>query len=104
MTEQDTIPQNTMNENRTVDDASPLPSPHPPDVTALLKLVNQWEATVRSKFRCAAQEPEDFPRRFIEHGAVCYFNCARQLRDLIESRNGSLDLELQILEQDTERP
>lgn len=69
-----------------------------------MALVTEWEAVARSKFRCAEKEHDEFPKQFIEHGAICYANCAFQLRNLIESRDISLDLEFQILQQDSKRP
>jgi hypothetical protein len=67
-------------------------------------LMANWVATARAKFRSADMEPEAFPRRFIVNGAICYANCFMELSQLIESRSYSLDLEFQVLEQDTERP
>jgi hypothetical protein len=67
-------------------------------------LVTEWEAVARSKFRCAEKEQHEFQRRFIEHGAICYANCAFQLRHLIEAGDSSLDLELQIVKKDSKSP
>lgn len=40
----------------------------------------------RSAFRNAEYEPkESFGRRFIEHGAMCYFNCWSQLRQFLDA-------------------
>lgn len=45
-------------------------------------LVTQWEGVARRKFSDAAVESDPMGKRLIEHGAVCYWNCAQQLRTL----------------------
>jgi len=68
---------------------SDLPTESPPAANPsreqLLEPVRKWSATASAKFRCGAQEPEEFPRRFIEHGAICYANCAIALHKLIKA-------------------
>lgn len=57
-------------------------SPIPAD---LLKLADEWEHLARCKFQSAKAQPDEAGRRFIEHGAVCYFNCAQELRTTLAS-------------------
>jgi hypothetical protein len=60
--------------------------------TAKLKdLAIKWERISAIKFDDAESENNEFGKKFIEHGAVCYFNCASQLRHLLESVNIPLD-------------
>lgn len=49
------------------------------------QLVKEWGKISGKKFADADLEHDEFGKRFIEHGAVCYFNCARQLQHLIET-------------------
>lgn len=49
----------------------------------IIALTEQWKARARSKFLSAEQEPHEMGRRLIEHGAMCYFNCAQELGALI---------------------
>lgn len=46
-------------------------------------LSDLWRRRATRAMECAAaQDPADeFGRRFIEHGAMCYFNCARELME-----------------------
>jgi hypothetical protein len=55
------------------------------DNPQLMKLLLKWEHTARRKFADADQEADPFGKRFIEHGAICYFNCARDLRALADA-------------------
>ena len=52
---------------------------------ALLALVQKWEQRARRAFESATQEKTAFGRRFIEHGAMCYFNCAQDLRAAVQA-------------------
>lgn len=52
----------------------------PPIPVDLLKLADEWEHRARCKFQSAQAQHDEAARRFIEHGATCYFNCAQQLR------------------------
>jgi hypothetical protein len=51
----------------------------------IFPLVEKWEDIARRKFQCAENE-KDNPmhrptgRKFIEHGAMCYYNCAQELK------------------------
>jgi len=56
----------------------------------ILELVTQWENTARGKFINAKQQKDDISNRptgkqFIEHGAICYCNCATELREVLSS-------------------
>ena len=51
----------------------------------LISLIEKWENTARNKFRSAKRQKDDptsrpTAERFISHGAICYFNCAQDLR------------------------
>jgi len=43
-------------------------------------IIDEWENRARCKFESAEAQPDDASRRFVEHGATCYFNCAQELR------------------------
>ena len=47
------------------------------------QLAEVWEQRARSAFRNAELETDEFGRRFIEHGAVCYANLS-QGNDMIK--------------------
>lgn len=64
-------------------DSHPAPTRH-----QLLQLISKWGQRASASFRSAAMEPEEFPRRFIEHGAMNYFNCAMELQTLLDSNIG----------------
>lgn len=69
----------------------------------LLVLAENWEQLARNKFRSAQEESDPMGRRLIEHGATCYFNCAQQLRKSVQP-DAVVDLDLQVFNQDAERP
>lgn len=71
---------------------------------ALLALADEWERIAGIKFDAAKHEPEGIQRKFVQHGAICYFNCACQLRQFVKARYPQADLEAQVLQQDPERP
>lgn len=49
-------------------------------------LTESWERRARAAFRSADRyEQGSIERRFIEHGAMCYFNCCEELRVAIQS-------------------
>lgn len=66
----------------------------------LLKLVQKWERTAAKKFKDAEHE-DTFGKRFIEHGAMCYYNCAQDLKKTIESWDSGLGFDFQILKEDS---
>ncbi len=56
----------------------------------LFALIEKWENTARNKFRSSERKkdnPANRPtgKQFIEHGAICYTNCARELRAALVS-------------------
>lgn len=51
----------------------------------LFLLAEKWKQRARSKVRSASFESSDFGRRFIEHGAMCYANCADELIEALSS-------------------
>ena len=53
------------------------------DIEKLIDLVKSWEQQSKIRFRNAEHEKNEMGKRLIEHGATCYFNCAKQLRDSI---------------------
>jgi hypothetical protein len=57
------------------------------EIERLKMLADAWKHTAKCKFDSAkAQKPEDeFGKRFIQHGAMCYNNCAMELGNLISS-------------------
>lgn len=54
----------------------------------LLLLIEEWERRARSAYASADHwrgRGDDFAARFIDHGAVCYANCATDLRVAIKA-------------------
>ena len=47
---------------------------------AALNLACEWERRAKLKFTDAEREQDPMHRRLVEHGAVCYFNAAAELR------------------------
>lgn len=68
-----------------------------PGRAELMALADKWTGLARRKFASAGQQApaDNFGKRFIEHGAVCYFNCAQELMDLIRSAEESRTLATQ---------
>lgn len=58
----------------------------PPTATRhqLLALISQWMQRASSSFRSASMEPKGIERQCIEHAGKCYWNCARELQELID--------------------
>lgn len=48
--------------------------------SAISGLPAKWEGTARRKFIDAAREENEMGKKLIEHGAMCYFNCAQELK------------------------
>lgn len=46
-------------------------------------LADQWEHTARCKLQSAGMQTDEAERRFVEHGAICYFKCAQELREML---------------------
>jgi len=51
----------------------------------LMRLVLEWEQSARSQFQCGERTTDPMGKRLVEHGAVCYFNCAQALRTHLAS-------------------
>jgi hypothetical protein len=49
----------------------------------LLALVESWKRRARWTFADAGHERNEMGKRLIEHGAMCYYNAATELADLI---------------------
>ena len=47
----------------------------------LSALVARWEQSARRAFWDAESEADPMGKRLIEHGAMCYFNCAQDLKE-----------------------
>jgi len=52
----------------------------------LRELLELWDRRCANKFRWAEQEASEFGRRFIRHGAVNMYNCAYELRCILDGR------------------
>lgn len=64
------------------------PSPVPSVETALLHpLVDKWVAQAGRKFASADHESDSVAKRFIIHGAICYFNAACELQKILKNPN-----------------
>ena len=53
------------------------------DKNELLVLIEKWERISRRAFCDADHEKDPMGKRLIEHGAMCYFNCSRELRVIL---------------------
>ena len=51
----------------------------------LMILAEKWENISRRKWVDAEAEKDSMGKKLIEHGAVCYQNCARELREVLSS-------------------
>ena len=49
----------------------------------LEELFKTWEHRALNKFLSAELEKDAMGKRLIEHGAMCYFNCAQELREAL---------------------
>lgn len=70
----------------------------------LLSIANNWLHTAACKFKSAEQEPDVMGRRLIEHGAKCYFNCARELQSHAQAWKPTFDFLAEVLKQDSKCP
>ncbi len=64
------------------------------EVQVILKLIEKWEGAARRAFKSAEHQKDDpakrpSGRKFIEHGAICYGNCAHDLREALSSLSPS---------------
>lgn len=56
----------------------------------LLELIDEWERYARCAFLSAEKQKDDpnhrpTGKRFIDHGAMCYLNCATELKEVLVS-------------------
>jgi hypothetical protein len=51
----------------------------------LIELAESWELSAKNRFLAAEQEKDEFGKRFIEYGAMCYFNCAQEIRAILSA-------------------
>lgn len=49
-------------------------------------LIEKWDKQARRKFEDAKHESDEMGKKLIEHGAMCYFNAARELESLSSSQ------------------
>ena len=70
----------------------------------LIALAQKWKRIAATKFKHAEGEPTEAGRQFIEHGAVCYFNCATELEGMVKARDAAPDLNLQVFKKDAKSP
>ena len=68
----------------------------------LFVLVSEWEHRSRKMFSDAAKTSDEMERRFIEFGAMIYFNCAQELRK--NQPKSLLRLILEHFKRDGKRP
>ena len=73
-------------------------------VGQLTTLAKAWVRRSANKFRNSDLEEMEFGKRFIQHGAICYWNCANELQELLKSWNPAPDFKPEILKQDSECP
>ena len=51
---------------------------------SFLDLIAEWEGYARRAFVNAERESDPMGKKLIEHGAMCYFNCAQELKKVIQ--------------------
>jgi hypothetical protein len=57
----------------------------------MLALISNWRQIARRKFS-DAEKSDRMERRFIEHGAMCYFNAAMDLEDVLLPKQSASEL------------
>lgn len=50
----------------------------------LVRLSDCWNGRAAKKFMDAKGENDEMGRKLIEHGAMCYFNAARELEEVLK--------------------
>ena len=50
----------------------------------LVGLLNSWKGRAKRKFTDAKGEEDEMGRKLIEHGAMCYFNAATELEEVLK--------------------
>ena len=68
------------------------------------ELIKKWFNIAKRKFDSADKETDIFGKRLISHGAIIHFNCARQLQELIKTRDDSLNFKAQVIKQNRKCP
>ncbi len=90
------------------DQASTVLEAASPDLNTLrgqmVNLIRLWACRADKKFRNSDLEESEFGKRFIQHGAVCYWNCANELQHLLKAWYAAPDFKPEILKQDSECP
>lgn len=69
----------------------------------LIQFCESWENAARIRFRDAAQEKDEFGRRFLENGAVIEANAAYEIRDVLKTKS-LLDFLLEPFRKNAKRP
>jgi hypothetical protein len=54
-------------------------------VMTFQRLIEKWNHSARRAFCDAEREQNMMGKRLIEHGAMCYFNCANDLTEALAS-------------------
>lgn len=70
----------------------------------LIELSDLWLKRARRALQDADFEQNPMGKRLIEHGTVCYFNCARELQKAIQTGELPPQLGFEVLAQETKRP
>jgi len=70
----------------------------------LLNISNKWLHTAKCKFKSAEQEPDVMGKRLIEHGAKCYFNCAKELQLHAQSWEPTFNFLAEVIKQNSKCP
>lgn len=58
----------------------------------LFGLLDSWKKRSSRKFIDAKNEDDDMGRRLIEHGAMCYFNAATELEEVLKQIQADAEL------------
>lgn len=62
-------------------------SDEPARMMPYLRLIELWEKRARRKWMDAINEDDPMGRRLIEHGAIIYQNCARELKEVLDDHD-----------------
>ena len=61
-------------------------------------LIREWEQIAKRKFADAQSEQDPMGRRLIENGAMCYFNCAQALSQVLSASAPRLSATEEVLQ------
>ena len=61
-----------------------LESLSPVAAPRLVRLLDSWKGRAKRKFTDAKGEDDEMGRKLIEHGAMCYFNAATELEEVLK--------------------